>query len=101
MDELIKYSTGSNKEKSNWAHPQVAMNIAQWMSPVFDVMVSSWVYEVMMTGKVDISNTKSYRELQSENKESRFLKGTKSIFPDSGKRRLDILKIKYLVYFIF
>jgi hypothetical protein len=69
MDELIKYSTVSNKEKSNWAHPQVAMNIAQWMSPIFDVMVSSWVYEVMMTGKVDISNTKSYRELQSENKD--------------------------------
>jgi len=69
MDELIKYSTGSNKEKSNWAHPQVAMNIAQWMSPLFDMTVSSWVYEVMMTGKVDISNTKSYRELQSENKD--------------------------------
>jgi len=69
IDDLIKYSTGSNKEKFNWAHPQVAMNIAQWMSPLFDVMVSSWVYEVMMTGKVDITNTKSYRELQSENKD--------------------------------
>jgi hypothetical protein len=69
IDELIKYNIGSIKERSNWAHPQVAMNIAQWMSPLFDVMVSAWVYEVMMTGKVDISNTKSYRELQSENKD--------------------------------
>jgi hypothetical protein len=32
-------------------------------------MVSAWVYEVMMSGKVDISNTKSYRQLQSENKD--------------------------------
>ena len=67
-DELIKYSTGSNYERATWTHPQVAINIAQWISPNFDVKVSSWVYEVMMTGKVDITNTKSYKELQKENK---------------------------------
>jgi hypothetical protein len=68
VDDLIKYNTGSNKERATWVHPQVAINIAQWISPKFDVMVSAWVYEVMMSGKVDISNTKSYRQLQSENK---------------------------------
>jgi hypothetical protein len=67
-DELIKYNTGGNSERATWAHPQVAINIAQWISPNFDVKVSSWVYEVMMTGKVDITNTKSYKELQKENK---------------------------------
>ena len=67
-NELIKYSTGSIHERSTWTHPQVAINIAQWISPNFDVKVSSWVYEVMMTGKVDITNTKSYKELQKENK---------------------------------
>ena len=68
-DTLIKYNTGSIHKRSTWAHPQVAINIAQWISPNFDVKVSAWVYEVMMTGKVDISNTKSYRQLQSENKD--------------------------------
>jgi hypothetical protein len=68
MNELIKYNTGSIKERATWTHPQVAINIAQWISPSFDVKVSSWVYEVMMTGKVDITNTKSYKELQKENK---------------------------------
>jgi hypothetical protein len=67
--ELLKYNTGGNGERHTWAHPQVAINIAQWISPRFDVKVSAWVYEVMMTGKVDISNTKSYRQLQSENKD--------------------------------
>jgi hypothetical protein len=67
-NELIKYNTGSNSERSTWTHPQVAINIAQWISPTFDVKVSGWVYEVMMTGKVDITNTKSYKELQKENK---------------------------------
>ena len=68
VDELIKYNTGGNSERATWAHPQVAINIAQWISPNFDVKVSSWVYEVMMTGKIDITNTKSYKELQKENK---------------------------------
>jgi hypothetical protein len=67
--ELIKYNIGGNGERHTWVHPQVAINIAQWISPHFDVKVSSWVYEVMMTGKVDISNTKSYKQLQSENKD--------------------------------
>jgi len=68
-DELIKYKPGSNNERSTWTHPQVAINIAQWISPKFDVKVSGWVYEIMMTGKVDITNTKTYKQLQQENKD--------------------------------
>jgi hypothetical protein len=52
-----------------WVHPQVAINIAQWISPKFDVKVSGWVYEIMMTGKVDITNTTSFKKLQKENKD--------------------------------
>ena len=66
--ELISQNTGGNGERHTWVHPQVAINIAQWISPRFDVKVSAWVLEVMMTGKVDITNTKSYRELQQDNK---------------------------------
>jgi hypothetical protein len=68
MDELIKYKSGSNSQRATWVHPQVAINIAQWISPEFDVKVSGWVYEIMVTGKVDIKNTKTYRQLQRENK---------------------------------
>jgi hypothetical protein len=32
------------------------------------VKVSAWTYEVMMTGKVDITATKSYQQLHTENK---------------------------------
>jgi hypothetical protein len=70
---LIHLGTGSKfgtteKTTGTWVHPQVAINIAQWISPQFDVKVSAWVLEVMMTGKVDITNTKSYRDLQQDNK---------------------------------
>uniref|UniRef100_A0A6C0CYZ9 KilA-N domain-containing protein n=1 Tax=viral metagenome TaxID=1070528 RepID=A0A6C0CYZ9_9ZZZZ len=67
--ELIQYITGGNGERHTWVHPQVAINIAQWISPEFDVKVSGWIYEVMLTGKVDIKNTKSYRELRAANKD--------------------------------
>jgi predicted RNA-binding Zn-ribbon protein involved in translation (DUF1610 family) len=67
-NKFIKYSSGSIKERATWSHPQVAINISQWISPRFDVKVSGWVYEIMMTGKVDITNTKTYKELQLENK---------------------------------
>jgi hypothetical protein len=70
---LIHLGTGSKfgtteETTGTWVHPQVAINIAQWISPQFDVKVSAWVLEVMMTGKVDITNTKSYRELKEDNK---------------------------------
>ena len=69
IDLLIQTVTGGiNENRGTWVHPQVAINIAQWISPKFDVKVSAWVYEIMITGKVDITNTKSYRELQKENK---------------------------------
>jgi len=66
---LIKYNTGYGSNQATWVHPQVAINIAQWISPYFDVKVSAWVYEIILTGKVDISSTKSYQQLQAENKD--------------------------------
>jgi hypothetical protein len=66
--ELVNQNEGLNGNIHTWVHPQVAINIAQWISPQFDVKVSAWVLEVMMTGKIDITNTKSYRELQQDNK---------------------------------
>jgi hypothetical protein len=70
IEDLIKYSSHiPSHEIYVWAHPQIAINISQWISPKFDVKVSGWIYEVMITGKVDIANTKTYLELQKENKD--------------------------------
>jgi hypothetical protein len=76
--ELVKVGTGSKYEKDinnlTWSHPQVAINIAQWISPEFDVLVSKWVYEIMLTGKVDIRDNKTTQELDIINKENKLLK---------------------------
>ena len=72
--ELLKQEQGGNGERHTWAHPQVAINIAQWISPEFDVLVSKWVYEIMLTGKVDIRDNKTTEELDTMNKENKLLK---------------------------
>ena len=64
-DEIIKYNSGSNNERSSWGHPQVAINLAQWISPEFDVQVSKWVYELALTGKVELGNEKTSKQLDN------------------------------------
>lgn len=62
-DALLTYESGSNEERSTWGHPQIAINIAQWISPKFDVQVSKWIYELALTGKVELGQEKSQTEL--------------------------------------
>jgi len=37
--------TGPNEYRGTWVHPQVAINLAQWVSGEFAVQVSAWVFE--------------------------------------------------------
>ena len=68
-DELIKYQEGSNNEKGSYGHPQVSINVAQWISPEFDVNVSKWIYELALTGKVELGKEKTNEELENIYKE--------------------------------
>lgn len=45
--------------QGTWVHPQVAINLAQWASPKFAVLVSKWVLE-WMSGNVPNSNKLPY-----------------------------------------
>jgi hypothetical protein len=83
-DTLIKYVSGSNDERTNWGHPQVAINVAQWISPVFDVKVSKWVYELFVFGKVELGNEKTNDELEEKFREQ--------ITGNSQKKRMKNLK---------
>lgn len=38
---------GQPQFQGTWVHPQVAINLAQWASPKFAVLVSKWVFEWM------------------------------------------------------
>ena len=64
ISELIQVVYGGNyKFQGTWTHPQVAINIAQWISPEFDVQVSKWIYQLSLTGKVELKAEKTSAEL--------------------------------------
>lgn len=65
MDELLRYESGSIYERATWGHPQVAINIAQWISPEFDVQVSKWIFELLVIGKVEVGKEKSNEKLDN------------------------------------
>ena len=44
--EILKCESGRNGERHTWGHQQVAVNIAQWISPEFDVRVSKWIFDL-------------------------------------------------------
>jgi KilA-N domain len=45
---------GDIRFQGTWVHPQVAIHLAQWLSPKFAVQVSTWVYD-WMSGKAPAS----------------------------------------------
>ena len=63
--DLIRSEVGGPNHKT-WVHPYVAINIAQWASPDFAAQVCIWVFEIIVTGKVDSSNPTDYNILQEK-----------------------------------
>ena len=46
VTELLQQAQGGKPElQGTWVHPQVAIHLAQWLSPKFAVMVSKWVFD--------------------------------------------------------
>lgn len=46
---------GSPGLQGTWVHPQVAIHLAQWLSPTFAVRVTGWVFD-WMSGKIPGGN---------------------------------------------
>ena len=58
-DKLTDVRKGGNDKNNqgSWVHPRVLTNIAQWISPEFDVLVTSWIEEWKA---LKLENTKKY-----------------------------------------
>jgi hypothetical protein len=50
VSELIQIVKDGEPTQVIWVHPQVAINLAQWLSPKFAVYVSKWVLEWNSSG---------------------------------------------------
>lgn len=56
ISELIQVvKGGDSKLQGTWVHPQVAIHLAQWLSPAFAVRVTKWVVD-WMSGKIPGGN---------------------------------------------
>jgi len=51
QDELVISTQGiegeDRRNQGTWGHPQIAIDLAQWLSPEFKVKVTKWVFEWM------------------------------------------------------
>ncbi|MES2981753.1 MAG: KilA-N domain-containing protein [Verrucomicrobiota bacterium] len=56
VSEMVVISKGGNvRTQGTWIHPDIAVNLGQWCSPKFAVLVSKWVRE-WMSGKLPGGN---------------------------------------------
>ena len=54
--ELIDSKVGGSAETTGtWVHRKVALRLAQWLSPEFAVQVDEWIEELLLKGKVDLT----------------------------------------------
>lgn len=51
---------GDGSGQGTWVHPDVAIHLAQWLSPKFAVMVSKWVREWMSGGQPALGGAMPY-----------------------------------------
>ena len=52
------------KYGGTFIHPDLAVQLAQWISPSFALQVSRWTREIMLTGRVELGNEKTNEELE-------------------------------------
>ena len=55
--------------QGSWIHPDLAIQLAQWISPMFSLQVSRCVRELALTGSVMLRNEKTSEELLRIQKE--------------------------------
>ena len=64
--ELYQKQKGSIHNRHTFAHPQIAIKLAQWISPEFDVWVTERIFQLMTTGEVQLNNQLNSNEILKE-----------------------------------
>ena len=105
-DDLIKYETGSNENRATWGHRLVAIEISRWISHEFGVKIIRWTDEILITGKVELDNEKSNKELENlyQEKITKLQNRLNNYETTIFNRNVDYCPIEYygkdIVYFI-
>ncbi len=54
--------TGPNNKRGTWIESHASINLAQWCSPEFAVMVTDWVFELLTEGSVSLNPAQTKQE---------------------------------------
>ncbi len=54
---LVETFRGGNSQQGTWVHPEVAVDLATWISVEFRILVNRWIREWMTTGQNPIAPT--------------------------------------------
>jgi hypothetical protein len=65
VSNFIYQVKGRNRNQATWGHPQIAIDIAYWVSPTFRATITKWIYELGLMGKVSLANQKTTAELDA------------------------------------
>lgn len=60
---FIDVKKGGGGYQGTWIHPDLAFNLIQWCSTEFSIQVSKWLFELVLTGNVEIGNEKTRKEM--------------------------------------
>jgi len=60
---LFEANEGNCANRGTFAHPDIAIHIAQWCSADFSIQVSRWVRQLMTTGRVELGNEMNVQQL--------------------------------------
>jgi hypothetical protein len=52
--ELIKVVKGGNQPQGTWVHEKIALKIAAWLSPYFELWIYDRIHELLTTGRTEI-----------------------------------------------
>jgi KilA-N domain len=64
IEKLLIVGKGN---KGTWGHPQLAIKCAAWVSAKFEVLVTSWVWELLTTGKVELQHVPALPVIINQN----------------------------------
>lgn len=65
IEDILYQAKGAISDRVTWGHPQVAIDIAYWISPEFKFKVTKWVFELGLYGKVVLGEERPSYELLS------------------------------------
>lgn len=89
---------GEGRGREVWLHPKLAVSFAMWLSPEFEMMVSEWVEQWLLTGTVPVQPIPElhpyqrvwYQRLMLFEQNTKLPTGTWCIFEEIGKLMRDL-----------